>query len=73
MGGDPNKGEPFYTALIFEGEFFWYNDPGGGVKDDSTAKPPTIPKTMDLLIPNNDPDWKTRIRRKSSYTQAISR
>ena len=70
LGGDPNKGEAFYSAVVSrlkydiefiadQGEFFWHNDPGGGVKTDSTTKPPTIPKLMDAVIPNNDPRWKT--------------
>ena len=64
-----NKDEAYYRALVstlkydvefldFQGEFFWHNDPGGGVKDDSSAKPATIPKFMDALIANSDPRWK---------------
>ena len=68
LGGDPNKGEAYYAALISsvkydvdfvgKGSFFWHNDPGGGVKPDSTTKPATVPKTGDVFFPNNDPRWK---------------
>ena len=61
-GGDPAKGEPYYSALALglkydvefagppSGLWYWHND--------STTKPATIPKTMDALIPNDDPRWK---------------
>jgi hypothetical protein len=62
VGGDPTKGQAFYSNLIqtlkysveFQGavgQFFWHND-GPGPKPESTVKPATIPKLN--MDPAND-------------------